>query len=199
MHRLKGTFLSLLVASPGAVLLSVSNADAQATGQTLAQCVKELNDAYPYSVNRDVHFENVRNCQNVLSSQVTSESIGQCVAGLNKVYPYSTNREVNASHTQICSNLLQVQQSNSNRRQAQPNSSLQPPLMIVPIPRASQQASPQQFANCVNGQMYKPKEVCIDPWGGVDESCFYRGRGGRRTVAEPTGVTIEQARSICGG
>ena len=72
-------------------------------------------------------------------------------------------------------------------------------IIIIPSSGAVMQPSPQQFASCVNEQMYTQEEVCLDPWGGIDETCFYRGTGGRRTISEATGVTLEQARSICGG
>lgn len=196
MHSLKAIFLSLLAVGPMAVSLSVvsvNNANAQAASQTLAQCVKELNDAYPSYVGSDIFRRHTQVCLNNLATQTPTESLGQCVAGMNRVYPSYVGSDVTAVHTEACNNLLVAQRSNSNR-QVQPT---QNGTFFV-IPGASR-TSPQEFANCVNGQMYKQKQVCIDPWGGIDESCFYRGRGGRTTVSEPTGVTIEQARVICGG
>lgn len=198
MHQLKRIFLSLVVVSPTTLLLSaitVSSVHAQAANQTLAQCVKELNDAYPYRADSAIHKRHTQSCLNYLATQRPMESLGQCVAGLNQVYPYRADSEITIAHTETCSNLLKAQSSNFNPR-VRPNSN----GGRNNVPGSGRyQPSPQEFANCVNGQIYKQKEVCIDPWGGVDETCFYRGRGGRRTITEPTGVSIEQARSICGG
>ena len=198
MHTLKGILLSLLTVSPIAVSLSVvsiNSVNAQADTQTLAQCVKQLNKAYPYSVGSDVFKKHTQACLTNLATQVPTGSLGQCVAEMNGIYPYSVSSDVMNIHTETCNNLLRAQRSNSNR-QVQPTST--PNGTIFVIPGASRQ-SPQQFANCVNAQMYKQREVCIDPWGGVDKTCFYRGTGGKRTVSEQTGVTIEQSRAICGG
>lgn len=196
MHQLKGFLLSLIVVSPITVSLSVvsvSSANAQAAGQTLAQCVKELNDAYTSYVSSDVFRRHTQVCLDNLATQTPTESLGQCVAGMNRVYSSYVSSDVMTVHTEACNNLLRAQRSNSNRQvQSTPNGN------IFVIPGASR-TSPQEFANCVNGQMYRQKQVCIDPWGGIDESCFYRARGGKRTVSEPTGVTIDQARAICGG
>ncbi|MHC5827905.1 MAG: hypothetical protein ACYT04_71465, partial [Nostoc sp.] len=85
-----------------------------------------------------------------------------------------------------------------NSNQPIQNVQQQPPFLLIPNPGV-QQRSPEKFAQCVNQQMYRQKEVCIDPWGGMDETCFYRGRGGKKTVPEPTGITLEQASSTCGG
>ncbi len=198
MQTLKGIFLSLLAVSPMAVslsVMSVNRANAQAAGQTLAQCVKELNDAYPYSVGSDVFKKHTQVCLNNLATQVPTESLGQCVAAMNRIYPYSVGSDVMNVHTETCNNLLTAQRSNSNR-QVQPTPTPNGTIFVIP---GASGPSPQQFANCVNAQMYRQREVCINPWGGIDETCFYRGRGGKRTVSEPTGVTIGQARAICGG
>lgn len=196
MHQLKGFLLSLIVVSPITVsfsVVSMNKANAQTPSPTLAQCVKELNDAYPYRIEPDVFRKHTQVCLKNLAIQTPTESLGRCVAGMNQIYPYRIEPDVVAVHTEDCNNLLSAQRSNSNRQlQPTPNGN------IFVIPGASR-TSPQEFANCVNGQMYRQKQVCIDPWGGIDESCFYRGRGGKRTVSEPTGVTIDQARAICGG
>ena len=184
MKTIKGIFLSLLTFSPMGVSLSVvsvNSANAQAATQSLAECVKELNDAYPYSVSSDIFTKHTQDCINNLATQTPTESLGQCVARMNKIYPYSVSSDVMTVNTESCNNLLRAQRSNI-QQQVQPTST-----------------NPQEFADCVNGQMYKQKEVCIDPWGSIDETCFYGGRGGKRNVSEATGVTIQQARAICGG
>ncbi len=89
----------------------------------------------------------------------------------------------------------------SNRNNKQPNNGgveQQPTIFVVPN-SGVQRGSRTRFAKCVNQQMYTQKEVCIDPWGGIDRTCFYRGTGGKKTVTESTGITLEQASSTCGG
>ena len=76
-------------------------------------------------------------------------------------------------------------------------SSVQPGQVIVAPPGSVIQQSNQQFANCINKQMFREREVCIDPWGRVEDDCFFDKR--RETITESTGITFEQASAMCGG
>jgi hypothetical protein len=97
-------------------VMSVNRANAQAAGQTLAQCVKELNDAYPYSVGSDVFKKHTQVCLNNLATQVPTESLGQCVAAMNRIYPYSVGSDVMNVHTETCNNLLTADRYNLPQR-----------------------------------------------------------------------------------
>lgn len=169
MHSLKGIFLFLLAVSPIAVSLSVvsiNSANAQAAGQALSQCVKELNDAYPYNVGSDVFRRHTQDCLNNLVTQTPTESLGQCVAAMNRIYPYNVGSDVMAVYTKDCSKLLTAQNSNFNR-QVQPT----PNGTTVVIPSASHtsneapKATTQQIADCMKNLMFDQEYVCTDPDG----------------------------------
>jgi hypothetical protein len=164
MHGLKGIFISLLVVSPIAVSFSVSSmnsAKAQAASQTLAQCIKELNEAYPYRVESDVFRKHTQVCLKNLATQTPTESLGQCVAGMNQIYPYRVESDVAAIHTEACNNLLTAQRSNSNR-QVQSNPPPPYPYPPYPYPPYPQQSvgDPQAIADCVKKLLYERKPVC---------------------------------------
>lgn len=172
MRQLKGIFLSLLAVSPMAISLSVvsvNSANAQAASQTLAECVRELNDAYPYNVGSDVFKRHTQDCLNNLVTQTPTESLGQCVAAMNRIYPYNVGSDVMAVHTEACNELLTAQKSNSNR-QVQPT----PNGTIFVVPGASStsnqsnqapKATAQQIADCVKDLMFDQEYVCTDPDG----------------------------------
>lgn len=172
MYSLKRIFLSLLALSPMAVSLpvvSVNSANAQAASQTLAKCVHELNDAYPYNVGSDVFKKHTQDCLNYLLTQTPTESLGQCVAAMNRIYPYNAGSDIMTAHTEACNKLLTAQNSNSNR-QVQPTSN----GTIFVVPGASgtsnqsnqaPKATTQQIADCMKDLMFDKEYVCTDPDG----------------------------------
>jgi hypothetical protein len=159
MHGLKEIFIFLLAVSPTAVWLSfasVNSANAQATSQTLAQCVKELNDAYPYRIESVVFKKHTQVCLKNLATQTPTETLGQCVVAMNGLYPYRVESDVAAVHTEACNDLLTAQRLNSNR-QVQSN----PPYPYPPYPYPQQGGGdPQAVADCVKKLLYERKPVC---------------------------------------
>ncbi|MEH2348593.1 MAG: hypothetical protein V7K55_11390 [Nostoc sp.] len=132
------------------------------------------------------------------SAQSSTERL-ECIKKFAEYYYSRQGGDLSRSDALAKAEQICVQESNRDNRQ--PNNwgvQQQPTIFVVPNPGV-QQRSPQQFAECVNRQMYTQKELCIDPWGSIDETCFYRGRGGKKIVPEPTGITLEQASSTCGG
>lgn len=192
MNRLKAILLSLAAASPVAVHLttaSLTTAPAIASGvsQALGQCVQDLKNAYPYSVDSKVHFNHVQLCQNTLSVQPPAESLGQCVKSLNNVYPYSVDSATNNRHIQVCSDLLRVQQSNLNRP-VQPVQSVQP---VQPRPVGG---SPEAIATCMRRLMYERKLVCTrDRCSSIPSEGF----GGWQTQNVRTEISEDAAVQAC--
>jgi hypothetical protein len=195
MNRLKAILLSLAAASPVAVHLtstSLTTAPAIASGvsQTLGQCVEELKNAYPYSVDSKVHFNHVQLCQNTLSVQPPAESLGHCVKSLNNVYPYSVDSATNNRHIQICSDLLRVQQSNLNR----PVQTLQPVQPVQPVQPRTVGGSPEAIASCMRRLMYERKLVCTrDRCSSIPSEGF----GGWQTQNVRTEISEDAAVQAC--
>lgn len=130
---------------------------AQARTQTMAECVRELNDAYPYQINSTQYFKHVQVCQNTLSSQPPTESIGRCVSGLNQVYPYQVDSTTNNRHQEICAALLQAQQNNANQQRQPPAANTYP--YPYPYP-ASPSGDPQAIRQCMQNLLYERQPVC---------------------------------------
>lgn len=199
MNRLKAILLCLAAASPVAVHLttaSLTTAPAIASGvsQTLGQCVQDLKNAYPYSVDTKVHFNHVQLCQNTLSVQQPAESLGQCVKSLNNVYPYSVDSTTNNRHIQVCSDLLRVQQSNLNR----PVQPVQPPVQSVqPVQPRTVGGSPEAIASCMRRLMYERKLVCTRTGFPKCSSIPSEGFGGWQTQNVRTETSEDAAVQAC--
>lgn len=141
---------------------------AQARVQTVAECVRELNAAYPYRVESIQHFNHVQVCQNTLSSQPPTESLGSCVSGLNQVYPYRVETTTNNRHQEICARLLQAQQNNANQQRQMPAQNPYPYPYPYPYPAlpggnpypALPGGSPQAISQCMRNLLYERRPVC---------------------------------------
>jgi len=127
------------------------------------------------------------------SAQSSASERIDCIKKFKEYYYSFEGGHLSASNA-----LAKAEQTCAEESNNKLNVQQQPPFIFIPNPSV-QQFSPEKFAQCVNQQMYKQKEVCIDPWGRMDETCFFRGTGGKKTVSEPTGITLEQASSTCGG
>lgn len=198
MKKSNLTLFVWVAIQPLAVLLNPPQI-ALAAGTPASSCVNGLlyrSGNFGEKTRTEISEQLASTVCNGVTTEQESSSVQSCVTSLL----FSTGNFGDISRTQtgeatagsICSISHNVPQS------AVP--SVQPGQVII-IPGSSivRQSSPQQLATCVNEQMYKQQEVCVDPWGGIDEDCFYRGTGGRRTISAATGVTLEQAQSICGG
>ncbi|MBD1848207.1 hypothetical protein H6F89_33620 [Cyanobacteria bacterium FACHB-63] len=171
----KKVLLAAAIAGSTVTVFPMADAAIANGNQRLAQCTKELNDAYPYRVDSDVYYKHVQLCVNTLASQSPVETLGQCVSGLNQVYPYRADSDVNNRHIQICSSLLQNQQSN-RPQPSQPQGG----VIFVPAQGGMMQPAPsgngRAISTCMKNLMYEQRLVCTrsycsqlsreDGWGG---------------------------------
>ncbi|MCY7367024.1 MAG: hypothetical protein LH474_02605, partial [Chamaesiphon sp.] len=127
-----------------------------------------------------------------VSAQSSTDQRIECITKFSKYYYSREGGDL--SRTAALAKAEQTCAEESNKTN---NSGVQqqPTIFVVP----DREGSNGRFTRCVNRQMYTQKEVCIDPWGRTDDTCFYRGTGGKKTVTETTGITLEQASSTCGG
>ena len=171
-------FLSFVLGQSFSLLLSTSPSALAST--PASDCVLGVLSGYEVRE----HLASV--CRNVRTEE-ESRSVQSCVKAL--LYRTGSNPNPLTYRTDISEDTA-IDVCSIKR-------SSRPGRIIVAPPGSVIQQSNQQFANCINKQMFREREVCIDPWGRVEDDCFFDKR--RETITESTGITFEQASTMCGG